>query len=115
VKNGEIGPALIETIYASSVLSRSIDNIIGDLEGQVLDLLKAIAADPAHSLAAPETALLSLPPEVERHVVLAQQIQSAFGAGLSGQAWLGEVLERIASPALAFDATGAILLFNWLN
>ena len=110
--NSEIGPALIETIYASTVLSRSIDSIIGDLEGQVLDLLKAIAANPASSLAAPETALLSLPPEVERHVALAQHIQSAFGVGLSGQAWLVEVLERIASPALAFDAAGAILLMN---
>ncbi len=110
--NGEFAPALIETIYASTVLSRSIDCIIGDLEGQVLDLLNAIAANPASSLAAPETALLSLPPEVERHLALAQQIQTAFGAGLSGQAWLGAVLERIASPALAFDATGAILLIN---
>lgn len=110
--NSETGPALIETIYASTVLSRSIDSIIGDLEGQVLDLLKAIAANPAKSLAAPEIALLLLPPEVERHVAMARHIQSAFGAGLSGQGWLGEVLERIASPALAFDATGAILLMN---
>ena len=112
MKIGEIGPALIETIYASTVLSRSIDNIIGDLEGQVLDLLKAIAANPASSLAAPDTALVALPPEVERHLALAQHIQSAFGAGLSGRAWLGEVVERIASPALAFDAAGAILLMN---
>ena len=81
MKNGEIGPALIETIYASTVLSRSIDNIIGDLEEQVLALLKAIAANPASSLAAPETALLSLPPEVERHIALAQELCLDLGDG----------------------------------
>ena len=65
--NGEIGPALIETIYASTVLSRSIDSIIGDLEGQVLELLRANALNPARSLTAADSALVEVPPEVERH------------------------------------------------
>lgn|GEM_PF-6903587 len=108
----ETGSALVETIYASTVLSRHIDGIVGDLEGQVLDLLKADDLNPSSSLAAPQTALLSLPAEIERHIALAQHIQASFGVGPPGYGKLGEVLGQTANPALAFDNAGAILLIN---
>ncbi len=109
---GHAESSLIEVIYTSTMLSRSIDNIIGDFEAQIMRLLDDCAADNASILDVAVASTATERRSIERHLSIALQIQNEVGFIPTAKQWLDEVLAQMNNPALAFDANGVILLRN---
>jgi pimeloyl-ACP methyl ester carboxylesterase/DNA-binding CsgD family transcriptional regulator len=101
---------LIETIYASTVLSRSIDAILADLEANVRGLVQPQGQVELISLTQAPAAADH--PDIVRHVELARRIQTEVGFTPAGRDLVAELLDRLPSPALAFDADGEVLCRN---
>lgn len=98
----------IETIYASTVLSRSVDHIMEYLEDHVVrHVAPACWAGAQTSLldpASPDLQARLTPADLDRHIELALHIQREIGFDPNERSGLTEELERLRDPELSVGA-----------
>jgi pimeloyl-ACP methyl ester carboxylesterase/DNA-binding NarL/FixJ family response regulator len=98
----------IETIYASTVLSRSVDHIMEHLEDHVVrHVAPACGAGAQTSLldpASPDLQARLTPADLDRHIELALHIQREIGFDPNERSGLTEELERLHDPELSVGA-----------